>query len=96
MVYLFVGGQEWFDTYFQHLPAPLWPGSVSNVVHAVRESIYFRQPGGWQKEYNTEYQCITTCRGSGQAFCIVDGRGAAVAGVAAAVNMEFCHTFIGS
>ena len=22
MVYLFVGGQEWFDTYFQHLPAP--------------------------------------------------------------------------
>lgn len=23
MVSLFVGGQEWFDTYFQHLLAPL-------------------------------------------------------------------------
>ena len=34
------------------------------------------------------------CCGSVQAFCIVDGRGAAVAVVAAAVNMEFCHTLI--
>ena len=44
-----------FNT-FQHL---FEPGSVSNVAHAVRESIYFRQPGGWQKEYNTEYQRVT-------------------------------------
>lgn len=32
--------------------------------------------------------------GSVQAFCIVDDRGAAAAIVMAAVNMEFCHTFI--
>lgn len=34
------------------------------------------------------------CCGSVQALCIVDGRGAAAAVVTAAVNMEFCHTFI--
>ena len=34
--------------------------------------------------------------GSVQALRIVDDRGAAAAVVTAGVNMEFCHTFIGS
>ena len=59
MVYLFVGGQECLTPIFNTFQHFFWPGSVSNVVHGVRESIYFRQPGGRQKEYNTEYQRVT-------------------------------------
>lgn len=36
----------------------------------------------------------SVCRGSVQPLCVVHGRGAAVAVIAAAVNMEFCHTLI--
>lgn len=59
MAYLFVGGQECLTPIFNTFQHFFWPGSVSNVVHGVRESIYFRQHGGWQKEYNTEYQRVT-------------------------------------
>ena len=34
------------------------------------------------------------CRSSVQPLCVVHGRGAAVAVIAAAVNMEFCHTLL--
>ena len=47
MAYLFVGGQECLTPIFNTFPHFFWPGSVSNVVHGVRESIYFRQPGEW-------------------------------------------------
>ena len=36
----------------------------------------------------------SVCCGSVQALRIVDGRGTEAAIVTAAVNMEFCHTFI--
>lgn len=85
-----------FDTYFQHLPEPLLARFGEQCGARSKRKHIFQTTWRVAKEDNTEYQCVTTCRGSGQAFCIVDGRGAAVAGVAAAVNMEFCHTFIGS
>ena len=47
MVYLFVGGQECLTPIFNTFQNLFWPGSVSNVVDALRESIYFRQPGEW-------------------------------------------------
>ena len=34
------------------------------------------------------------CCSSVQPLCVVHGRGAAVAVIAAAVNMEFCHTLL--